>query len=84
MARPLIGANPMTVAERARRYRQRRHERQRVAMRKPTDATLPALLAELREAVKGGAVTMAESITAELLRRAKASRDASRYRGQVG
>lgn len=81
MARPLIGTDPMTPAERARRYRQRRHERQRIAMRKPADATLPALLVELREAVKGGAVNTAEPILAELLQRARANRDASRKRG---
>ncbi|MGS1119114.1 hypothetical protein [Rhodanobacter sp. UC4436_H3] len=77
MARPLIGTAPMTAAERASRYRQRRHERQRIAMRKPAEATLPALLAELREAVKAGAVNTAEPIVKELLRRAKVTRDAS-------
>ena len=83
MTRPTIGTAPMTTAERARRYRQRRAERQRVAMRKPADATLPALLAELREAVKGGSVTMVEALAAELLRRTKANRDASRNKRQA-
>lgn len=78
MARPRIGDCPMTAAERARRYRQRRFERQRIAMRKPESATLPALLAELREAVKGGSVASVEGITRELVTRTKANRDASR------
>lgn len=78
MARPRIGDCPMTAAERARRYRQRRFERQRIAMRKPESATLPALLAELREAVKGGSVASVEGITRELVIRAKVNRDASR------
>jgi len=73
----------MTAAERARRYRQRRNERQRIAMRQPESATLPALLAELREAVKGGSVASVERIMCELVTRTKANRDASRNQSKA-
>jgi hypothetical protein len=69
--RPAKYGVAMTPAERARAYRERRHDRQRVALRTPKDATLPALLGELREAVLGGHVVEVEAITAELNRRTR-------------
>ena len=68
----------MTPAERAREYRQRRSDRRRVAMRTPADATLNALLDELRVSVKGGDTRAVQRIGVELTARTRANRDASR------
>ena len=69
--RPAKFGVAMTPAERARGYRERRHDRQRVALRTPQDATLTALLDELKVAVMGGHIAEVEAITAELTRRAR-------------
>lgn len=68
----------MTSAERARAYRRRRQARKRLAMCSPGDAALPALLLELRDAVKAGDVAEVQRFTDELLHRAAVNRYASR------
>ena len=69
--RPAKYGEAMTPAERARGYRERRHDRQRVALRTPQNATLTALLAELKVAVMGRHIAGIEVITTELIRRAR-------------
>lgn len=69
--RPAKNGVAMTPAERARGYRERRHDRQRVALRTPQDATLTALLAELKVAVMCGQIAEVEVIAEELTRRTR-------------
>lgn len=70
MPRPCKYDNPMTPAERAKEYRARKYDRQRVAMRDPGNATVPALLDELRECVRGRQPDAARDVADELVRRA--------------
>lgn len=67
--RPALFGQPMTPAERARRYRARRAERRRVARRTPQCATVVGLLDELRGCMAVGSARNVHRILAEIATR---------------
>lgn len=67
--RPSLFGRPLTPAERARRYRQRRADRMRMARRAPEKATDVGLLDELRGSMASGRVRNIHRIIREIAAR---------------
>jgi len=67
--RPSLFGRPLTPAERARRYRQRRADRIRLARRAPGKATDAGLLDELRGSMAAGRARNIHRILSEIAAR---------------
>jgi hypothetical protein len=76
--RPALNGHAMSDAERSRRYRERRHDRMRVAVRTPEQASNAALLEELRAAMADGSGYGVHNVLREI---AKRFPEVSKHRG---
>lgn len=67
--KPLNGRHALTDAERSRRYRQRRGDRQHLAITAPNEASNVALLEELRAAMADGSGIGVHNVLREIASR---------------